>query len=137
MYTSLYHSPQIPTLYHVMCKVYTGYHGRSEIEHGLCACTANNPGAKARELSLPTGTQTMLYLSLVLTSRLQNLNIWLIPVTVFSKNLHDCAPFFCTAGKARKQLLYRLILTQMLTFTSMIKQLDGKCCIYYTCFQKS
>ena len=41
-----------------MCKVYTGNHGTSEIEHGLCACMVNNPLA-----SLRTGTQTMLYLS--------------------------------------------------------------------------
>ena len=47
-----------------MCKVYTGYCGTSEIEHGLCACTVDNPLAKARELSLRTGAQTMLYLSL-------------------------------------------------------------------------
>ena len=48
-----------------MCKVYTGYHGTSEIEHGFCACTVDNPLAKARGLSLRTGGQTMLYLSLV------------------------------------------------------------------------
>ena len=48
-----------------MCKVYTGYHGTSEIEHGLCACTDDNPLAKARGLSLRTGAQTMLYLSLI------------------------------------------------------------------------
>ena len=47
-----------------MCKVYTGYHGTSEIEHGLCACTVDNPRALARGLSLRTGAQTMLYLSL-------------------------------------------------------------------------
>ena len=47
-----------------MCKVYTGYYGTSEIEHGLCACTVDNPLAKARGLSLRTGAQTMLYLSL-------------------------------------------------------------------------
>ena len=46
-----------------MCKVYTGYHGTSEIEHGLCACTVDNSLAKARGLSLRTGGQTMLYLS--------------------------------------------------------------------------
>ena len=46
-----------------MCKVYTGYHGTSEIEHSLCACTVDNPLAKARGLSLRTGAQTMLYLS--------------------------------------------------------------------------
>ena len=49
-----------------MCKVYTGYCGTSEKEHGLCACTVDNPLAKARGLSLRTGAQTMLYLSLVL-----------------------------------------------------------------------
>ena len=49
-----------------MCKVYTGYCGTSEIEHGLCASTVNNPLAKARGLSLRTGAQPMLYLPLVL-----------------------------------------------------------------------
>ena len=48
-----------------MCKVYTGYCGTSEIEDGFCACTVDNPLAKARGLSLRTGAQTMLYLSLV------------------------------------------------------------------------
>ena len=48
-----------------MCKVYTGYWGTSEIMHGLCACTVDNPLAKARGLSLRIGAQTMLYLSLV------------------------------------------------------------------------
>ena len=48
-----------------MCKVYTGYDGTSEIEHGLFACTIDNPLAKAPVLSLRTGAQTMLYLSLI------------------------------------------------------------------------
>ena len=48
-----------------MCKVYTGYCGTSEIEHGLCAYTFDNPLAKARGLSLRTGAQTMFYFSLV------------------------------------------------------------------------
>ena len=48
-----------------MCKIYTGYCGTSEIEHGLCACTVDNPLAKAQGLSLRTGAQAMLYLSLV------------------------------------------------------------------------
>ena len=48
-----------------MCKVYTGYCGTSEIEHGLCACTVDNPLAKTRGLSLRTGAQPMLYLPLV------------------------------------------------------------------------
>ena len=46
-----------------MCKVYTRYHGISEIEHGFCACTVDNPFAKARGLSLRSAAQTMLYLS--------------------------------------------------------------------------
>ena len=49
-----------------MCKVFTGYCGTSAIEHDLCACTVDNPLAKARGLSLRTGAQTMLYLSLML-----------------------------------------------------------------------
>ena len=48
-----------------MCKVYIGYCGTSETEHDLCACTVDNPLAKARGLSLRTGAQTMLYLSLI------------------------------------------------------------------------
>ena len=37
--------------------------GTSEIEHSLCACTVDNPLAKARGLSVRTGAQTMLYRS--------------------------------------------------------------------------
>ena len=55
-----------------MCKVYIGYCGTSEIEHGLCACTVDNPLAKARGLSLRTGAQTMLYLPL---NALENVHI--------------------------------------------------------------
>ena len=50
--------------YSVICKVYTGYHGTSEIKHGLCACTVDNPRALARGLSLRTGAHAMLHLSL-------------------------------------------------------------------------
>ena len=46
-----------------MCQVSTGYHGTSEIEHGLCACAVDNPLAKARGLSLRTSAQTTFYLS--------------------------------------------------------------------------
>ena len=46
-----------------MCKVYIGYHGTSEIGHGLCACMVDNPLPKAGGLFLRTGAQTMLYLS--------------------------------------------------------------------------
>ena len=63
--TTIHRYPIFSTRYSVMCKVYTGYCGTSEIEHGLCACTVDNPLAKARGLSLRTGAQTMLYLSLV------------------------------------------------------------------------
>ena len=68
--TTIHRYPIFSTRYSVMCKVYTGYCGTSEIEHGLCACTVDNPRAlnpraKARGLSLRTGAQTMLYLSLI------------------------------------------------------------------------
>ena len=62
--TKIHKYPVFSARYSVMCKVYTGYHGTSEIEHGLCACTVDNPLAKARGLSLRTGAQTLLYLSL-------------------------------------------------------------------------
>ena len=62
VHQTLYH-PIFSTRYSVLCKIYTGYHGTSEIEHGLCACTVDNPLAKARGLSLRTGAQTMLCLS--------------------------------------------------------------------------
>ena len=52
-----------------MCKVYTGYCGTSEIEHDLCACTVDNPLAKARGLSHRTGAQTMLYLPLIFSEK--------------------------------------------------------------------
>ena len=48
-----------------MYKVYTEYYGTSEIEHGLCACTVDNPLTKAQGLSLHTGAQTMLYLAFI------------------------------------------------------------------------
>ena len=63
--TTFHRYPIFSTRYSVMCKVYTGYCGTSEIEHGFCACTVDNPLAKARGLSLRTGAQPMLYLPLV------------------------------------------------------------------------
>ena len=63
--TTFQRYPIFSTRYSVMCKVYTGYCGTSEIEHGLCACTVDNTLAKARGLSLRTGAQPMLYLPLV------------------------------------------------------------------------
>ena len=43
-----------------MGKVYTGYHGTSEIEHGLYACTERSSPSSS------TGAQTMVYLSLII-----------------------------------------------------------------------
>ena len=63
--TTFHRYPIFSTRYSIMCKVYTGYCGTSEIEHGLCACTVDNPLAKARGLSLRTGAQPMLYLPLI------------------------------------------------------------------------
>ena len=62
-----------------MCKVYTGYCGTSEIEHGLYACTVDDPLAKARGLSLRAGAQTMLYLSLVMPELKEGLGQGIIP----------------------------------------------------------
>ena len=62
-YTTIHRYPTFSTRYSVMCKVYTGYYGTSEIEHCLCVCTVDNLLAKTRGLSLRTGAQTMLYLS--------------------------------------------------------------------------
>ena len=63
--TTIHIYPIYSTRYSVRCKVQTGNHGTSEIVHCLCACTVDNPLAKARGLSLHTGAQTMRYLSLV------------------------------------------------------------------------
>ena len=52
--TTIHRYPIFSTRYSVMCKVYTRYHGTSEIEHGLCACRVDNPLAKAQRLSLHT-----------------------------------------------------------------------------------
>ena len=78
--TTIHRYPIFSTIYSVMCKVYTGYCGTSEIEHGLCACTVDNPLAKARGLSLRTGVQTMLYLPHVhLYKRTAGLYIIIVP----------------------------------------------------------
>ena len=63
IWTTIHRYPIFSKSYSVLCKVYTGYCGTSEIEHGLCACMVDNPLAKAQGLSLRTGAQTMLYLS--------------------------------------------------------------------------
>ena len=51
-----------------MCKVYTGYCGTSETEHGLVCASVRSMIPEL--LSLRTGAQTMLYLSLIV----RNLN---------------------------------------------------------------
>ena len=48
--TFLYHRyPIFSARLSVTCKSYTRYQGASEIERGLCACTVDNPLAKARD----------------------------------------------------------------------------------------
>ena len=39
--TIIHRYPIFSTRYSVVCKVYTGYHGPSEKEHGLCVCTVD------------------------------------------------------------------------------------------------
>ena len=79
IFCTTFHRYQIfSTRYSVMCKIYTGYCGTSEIEHGLCACTVDNPLAKARGLSLRTGAQPMLYLPNVILPILANYNYFFI-----------------------------------------------------------
>ena len=78
-----------------MCKVYTGYCGTSEIEHSLCACTVDNPRAKARGLSLRTDAQTMLYLSLkqtraTLAGDINSLNFIVINLVSGHVLVSDC-----------------------------------------------
>ena len=40
---TIHRYPIFSMRYSVLCKIYTGYHGTSGIEHGLCACTVDNP----------------------------------------------------------------------------------------------
>ena len=70
-----------------MCKVYTGYCGISEIEHGLCACTVDNLIAKARGLSLRTDAQTMLYLSLIVYNQRNEMTVNQKSTYVFHQHL--------------------------------------------------
>ena len=92
-----------------MCKVYTGYCGASEIEHGLCTCTVDNPLAKARGLSLRTGAQTMFYLSLVLflASSCENNNT---EIQIF----HQKGYKFC--GYHSEKLFCTLLVLKMASF---------------------
>ena len=67
------------TRYSITWQVYTGYHDRSEIEHGLYAFTVDSPLAKACELSLGTSAQIMLYLSCVFKLQICHQNIGIAP----------------------------------------------------------
>ena len=49
---TIHRYPIFSMRYSIMCRVYTGYHGISETEHGLYACTVDHSLAKARGLSL-------------------------------------------------------------------------------------
>ena len=48
---TIHRDPIFSTRFSVMCKVYTGHHGTSETEYGLCTCAVDNPLAQARGLS--------------------------------------------------------------------------------------
>ena len=63
--TTIHNYPIFSKRYSVLCEVYTGSCDTNEKEHGLCACTVDNPLAKARGLSLRTGAQTMFYLTTI------------------------------------------------------------------------
>ena len=80
--TTINRCPVFTTRYSVINKVYTGYHGEREIQHDLRACTVDNPFDKARELSLRTGAETMLYFSLK-SCFIFKLTIQTVVLTVF------------------------------------------------------
>ena len=75
----------------MICKVYTGYHGTSEIGNGLCACMVDNPLSKVWGLSLCTAAQTMLYHSHVaicpLNAKTCNCPLMIVRNTVDSRYL--------------------------------------------------
>ena len=48
-YNTIHRYPIFSTSYSVMCKVYIGYHGTSEIEHGLYAIRSIIPSLKLRD----------------------------------------------------------------------------------------
>ena len=68
----------------------------------MCACTVDNPLAKARGLSLRTGAQSMLYLSLVdkLDTRKSNKTIsnefLLTKKGFFTRHFRACSHFLMT-----------------------------------------
>ena len=90
--TTIHRNPIFSMRYSVLCRVYTDHCGTSEIEHGLCACTVDNPLAKARGLSLRKGAQTMLYLSLVsILITVSHVAFWNINIVAFTRHR---SPFF-------------------------------------------
>ena len=90
--TTIHRYPIFSMRYSVMCRFYTDHCGTSKIEHGLCACTVDNPLAKARGLSLRTGAQTMLYLSLVsILITMSHVALWNITIVAFTRHR---SPFF-------------------------------------------
>ena len=100
--TTIHRYPIFSTRYSVMCKVYNGYCGTSEIEHGLCACTVDNPLAKARGLSLRTGAQTMLYLSHIVCQPLQVVHTCMSVICFHPELGHNfLESFLATYGFAR------------------------------------
>ena len=103
-----------------MCKVYNGYCGTCEIEHDLCACTVDNPHAKARGLSLRTGAQTMLYLSHVLLVSLNN-----ILKNQFNENKKKSIQFLVSSpGRSPGRAI---VLTPALALASAATSASEKC----------
>ena len=47
--TTIQRYPIFSIRFSVMCKVYTGYDGTSEIEHGLCVCKVDNLSVQAHK----------------------------------------------------------------------------------------
>ena len=97
--------------YSVLCKVYTGYCGTSETEHSLCACTVDNPRAKARGLSLRTGAQTMLSLSLL--GQVRTFSQYIIGQPISSNNQES----------TRLRLFYYLYHTNVILFMTILRSL--------------
>ena len=88
--TTIHRYEIFSTRYSVICKVYTGYCGTSEIEHGLCTCSIDNPLAKARGLSLRTGARTMLYLSHRVFSYGKEIIVFIIRVDLLFEGWNTC-----------------------------------------------
>ena len=119
--TTVHRYPIFSMRYSVMCKVYTGYCGTREIEHGLCACTVDNPLAKARGLSLRTGAQTMLYLSLISKTAHYNILITQLHKEIGSerKLIAYIAPVLHLIGNSVSGERYRTTMVLMFSVVSI------------------